>query len=113
MSALCLARGIRQEFSAPYSQWQNGQAEVTFAPITGLSTASLDQSGLVTSYWEDSVRLTVVCLNRIGEPAAANIAKGFPSNFSRLERLHNAPILNRLNGIYPLGVLVYARVPAW
>ena len=72
-------------------------------PIIGLSTASLDQLGLVTSYWEDSVRLTVLCVNRIGEPATANVSEGFPEAFSRLERLHivHAPIVTRLNGIYP------------
>ena len=110
--AFCLERGIRQEFSAPYSQWQNGSAESVFAPIISLSTAALDQSGLVRSYWEDAVRLAVLCINRIGELPAANTAKGFPVDFSRLERLHNAPIPTRLNAIYPLAVLTYARVPS-
>ena len=50
-------------------------------------------------------------MNRIGESSGVNIDKGFPAHFSRLERLHNAPIVTRLNGIYPLGVLAYARVP--
>ena len=107
----CVAKGIRQEFSAPHSQWQNGSAETTFSPIMSLSTASLQQSGLVNNHWEDAVRLTVLCINRIGEPASSNVAKGFPEGYSRLERLHAAPIITRLNGIMPLGVLTYARVP--
>ena len=76
-----------------------------------LAVSSLHQSGLVHSYWEDAVRLAVLCLNRIGEPTKSNVEKGFPESFSRLERLHGVPIPTRLNGIYPLGVLAYARVP--
>ena len=47
---MCEARGIRQEFSAPYSQWQNGKAERTFGTCNQLSTASLYQSGLKRLY---------------------------------------------------------------
>jgi transposase InsO family protein len=111
LADFCLAKGIRQEFSAPYSQWQNGSAEIMFQIIMNLAVSALHQSGLVHTYWEDAVRLAVLCLNRIGEPAKANIEKGFPEAFSRLERLHGVPIPTRLNGIYPLGVLAYARVP--
>ena len=63
----CQEKGIRQEFSAPHSQWQNGSAETTFNVILGLSVASLFQSGLNRGYWEDSVRLAVQCVNRVGE----------------------------------------------
>ena len=82
-----------------------------FQIIMNLAVSSLHQSGLVHSYWEDAVRLAVLCLNRIGEPTKSNVEKGFPESFSRLERLHGVPIPTRLNGIYPLGVLAYARVP--
>lgn len=107
----CLQKGIRHEFSAPYSQWQNGAAERMFQTILNLAVSSLHQSGLLHRYWEDSVRLAVLCINRIGEPANKNLDKGFPEMFSRLERLHGVAIPTRLNGIYPLGVLAYARVP--
>ena len=45
VAAFCLAKGIRHEFSAPYSQWQNGSAERMFQTILNLSVASLHQSG--------------------------------------------------------------------
>ena len=73
--------------------------------------ASLFQSGLNRGYWEDAARLAVLCETRVGELPQSNINKGFPKQFSRLERLHNVSIPTRLNGIYPLGVLAYARVP--
>ena len=112
VAEFCLAKGIRHEFSAPYSQWQNGSAERMFQTILNLAVASLHQSGLVHTYWEDAVRLAVLCINRIGEPEDLNIARGFPAAYSRLERLHSLTIATRLNGIYPLGVLVFARVPS-
>jgi transposase InsO family protein len=52
VAAFCLQKGIRHEFSAPYSQWQNGSAERMFQTILNLSVASLYQSGLVHSYWD-------------------------------------------------------------
>ena len=112
MSDFCLQKGIRQEFSAPYSQWQNGSVESVFNTVLNLAVASLHQSGLVHNYWEDAVRLAVLCINRIGEPELVNVQKGFPATYSRLERVHSTLIPTRLNGIYPLGVLAYARVPA-
>ena len=83
-----------------------------FQTVLNLSVAALHQSGFVHSYWEDAVRLAVLCINRIGEPAVLNVEKGFPASFSRLERLHSLAIPTQLNGIYPLGVLAFARVPS-
>jgi transposase InsO family protein len=112
LAEYCLQKGIRHEFSAPHSQWQNGSAESMFNTILNLSVASLHQSGLVRGYWEDATRLAVLCIDRIGEPANVNIQKGFPAGYSRLERMHSLAIPTRLNGIYPLGVMAFARVPA-
>ena len=111
VTSLCAARGIRQEFSAPYSQFQNGKAERTFDTILNLATAGLHQSGLSEGYWEYSVRNSTLAVNRIGELPTKNTKKGFPAHYSRLERLKNQSIPTQLNGIYPLGVLVYKRVP--
>ena len=112
VEAECSARGIRQEFSAPYSQWQNGKAERSFRTILSLATASLYQSGLKDAYWELACRLAVVAITRIGELPAGNLKKGFEPTWSKLERFKNMSIPTRLNGLYPFGCLVYKHLPA-
>ena len=49
VASFCLSKGIRHEFSAPYSQWQNGSAERMFQTVLNLSVAALHQSGFVHS----------------------------------------------------------------
>ena len=110
--AECAERGIRQEFSAPYSQWQNGKAERCFGTVLPLAAASLFQSGLSEAYWEYAIRLAIVSTNRIGESSSKNISKGFEPNWSKWERLLGKSIPTRLNGIYPFGCSVYKHVPA-
>ena len=94
--AECAERGIRQEFSAPYSQWQNGKAERCFGTVLPLAAASLFQSGLTEAYWEYAIRLAVVSTNRIGEVGSKNVAKGFEHSWSKWERLMGKSIPTRL-----------------
>ena len=110
--AECAERGIRQEFSAPYSQWQNGKAERCFGTILSLAAASLFQSDLAEAYWEYAVRLAVLATNRISEPKVKNVEKGFDACWSKYERLLNKSVPTRLNGIYPFGCSVYKHIPA-
>ena len=84
--ALCASRGIRNEYSAPYSQWQNGKAERAFNSILDLATAALHQSGLSTTYWPFATRLAVLAINRANADSGKNVLKGFPADYSKLDR---------------------------
>ena len=104
---LCEARGIVQQFSAPYSQWQNGKAERAFATILNMMRPSLYQSGLARAYWPYSARLAVTAINRTPVARGDNVKKGFPPNYSKLERLYHMEVPTQMNGVYPLGMLAF------
>jgi len=107
---LCRSRGIVQQFSAPYSQWQNGKAERVFGTLLNLMRPALYQSGLAREYWPFAARLSVIAVNRTPVEGADNAQKGFPSMFSKLERLHQMEIPSQMNGVYALGTLAFKHV---
>ena len=107
---LCETRGIVQQFSAPYSQWQNGKAERAFGTILNMMRPSLFQSGLARSYWPFAAKLAVLAINRTPVDRADNIAKNFPPTYSKLERLHQMEIPTQMNGVYALGTLAFKHV---
>jgi histone deacetylase 1/2 len=110
VQVLCEARGIAQQFSAPYSQWQNGKAERAFGTLLNLMRPALFQSGLGRSYWVYAARLAVIAVNRTPVDEADNIAKNFPPSYSKLERLHQMEIPTQMNGVYALGTLAYKHI---
>ena len=110
--SICAGRGIRNEYSAPYSQWQNGKAERAFNSLLDLATPALHQSGLAPTYWPFAIRLATLALTRARADPAKNVEKGFPASYSKMERLLDREVPTQLNGIYALGVLAYKKIPA-
>ena len=108
---ICAGRGIRNEYSAPYSQWQNGKAERAFNSILDLATPALHQSGLSPAYWPFAIRLAVLAITRARADPAKSVEKGFPASYSKLERLLGKEIPTQLNGIYALGLAAYKKIP--
>ena len=100
---LCRRRGIVQQFSAPYSQWQNGKAERAFGTILNLMRPALYTSGLARSYWPFAAKLAVISINRTP-------VDGVALSYSKLERLHQMEIPSQMNGVYALGRFAFKHV---
>jgi len=107
----CVKKGIACHYSAAHSQWQNGKSERSNRTIIELSSAGLHQSGLSPKFAPFALRLAVTSTNRVPANPAKNTAKGFPKDFSRFERWLNRAVPSQLNGIYPLGILAYKKIP--
>ena len=48
---LCRRKGVRLEFSAPYTPQENGKVERNWGTITPMARCLLEQSGLEKEYW--------------------------------------------------------------
>ena len=48
---LCRRKGVRLEFSAPYTRQENGKVERNWGTITPMARCLLKQSGLEKEYW--------------------------------------------------------------
>ena len=48
---LCSRKGVRLEFSAPYTPQENGKVERNWGTITPMARCLLEQSGLEKEYW--------------------------------------------------------------
>jgi hypothetical protein len=107
---LCEKRGIIQQFSAPYSQWQNGKVERLYDTTLGMVRPTLFQSGLARAYWPFAAKLAIISINRTPVDRADNVAKGFPPGYSKLERLYQMQIPTRMNGVYALGTLAFKHI---
>jgi hypothetical protein len=54
---------VRNHFSTPYEQWQNGSAESSINSITMLGRTVMAESGLGGRYWFSAVTHAVNCRN--------------------------------------------------
>ena len=48
---LCRRKGVRLEFSAPYTSQENGKVERNWGTITPMARCLLEQSGFEKEYW--------------------------------------------------------------
>ena len=65
MQKLCLSYGIRQEFSAPYSQEQNGVAERSWRTLGRMAKAMLKDAGLSKTFWAEAMETASFIANRL------------------------------------------------
>jgi transposase InsO family protein len=65
MRALCQKLGIKQEFSAPYSQAQNGVAERSWRTLGQMAKAMLKDSGLPKHFWAEAMDSACFTANRL------------------------------------------------
>lgn len=68
----CRQRGIKREFTAPYSSGQNGLAERKNHSLQKTTRALLKQAGLPLPYWGEAVVLAAYLHNRLLGAAAAD-----------------------------------------
>jgi len=86
---MCEAEGIVQEFSAPYTAPQNGEAERANRTVIETARTMLQASGLPLSLWAESVLTAVYLRNRIVNRQSGNrtpyeIFHGKPPSYSHL-----------------------------
>lgn len=65
MAALCYSRGIYQEFSAPYTPQQNGEAERANQTLINTATAMIHDSPLSLELWAEAVCTAAYVRNRV------------------------------------------------
>ena len=65
MKSLCQSLGIRQEFSAPYSQAQNGVAERSWRTLGRMAKTMLRDSGLPKRFWAEAMNTACYTANRL------------------------------------------------
>ena len=59
---LCRRKGVRLEFSAPYTPKENGKVERNWGTITPIARCLLEQSGLEKEYWPYAINMARVRL---------------------------------------------------
>ena len=60
----CIARGIRREFTAPYTHAQNGVAKRKSTHIAQIARAFMKKKGMPHVYWAEVISTTVYIMNR-------------------------------------------------
>ena len=65
MKSLCRKLGIKQEFSAPYSQAQNGVAERSWRTLSRMAKAMLKDAGLPKKFWAEAMNTVCYTGNRL------------------------------------------------
>jgi len=65
MKSLCRKLGIKQEFSAPYSQAQNGVAERSWRTLGRMAKAMLKDAGLPKKFWAEAMNTACYTGNRL------------------------------------------------
>ena len=68
---LCDSKGIAQEFSAPYNQWQNGVAERSWRTLGDKTRAMMNASGLPAPFWGHALQHATYLVN-ISPPTAVS-----------------------------------------
>ncbi len=65
-----MQNGVKQSASSPYTQYQNGFAEVTMQQVQNQIRCTLYELGLPHSYWGETFEYTIFTWNRT--PKATN-----------------------------------------
>ncbi|KAI3802056.1 hypothetical protein L1987_30180 [Smallanthus sonchifolius] len=65
MELFCLKKGIRHEFSAPYTPQQNGVAEWKNRTLTETARTMLSDARLPVTFWAEAVNTACHVLNRV------------------------------------------------
>ena len=80
---LCDAKGITQEFSAPYSQWQNGVAERSWRTLGDKTRAMMIASGLPASFWGHALIHATYLVNISPTTAVSGYSCPFEAFYNR------------------------------
>jgi transposase InsO family protein len=68
--AWCRSKGIALEFSAPYSQWQNGRAERAWRSLSESAKSMLTHAGLDNEFWVLAMQCAAYVRNRVPSAGA-------------------------------------------
>ena len=96
------ANGIRQELSAPHSQYQNGFVERHIQTIQNMIASALHTSGMTKGYWGEAALWAKTTWNAI--PRLDNDLKS--PNFAVTGRQIEASFM------HPFGCKAFARIPS-
>jgi transposase InsO family protein len=109
MIAFCAEKGIRQRFSAPYSQWMNHCAERNMRTVGEMTVTTLIHGNLPKRAWGWATLHACEVINRTIEKAAGS--EKLP-NMTRLERWKGVALPGQTKGLYPFGCLAFKHIPA-
>ena len=104
LAAWCRKRGVTQELSAPYCQWQNGIAERCVRTVWNGAEAMRKHAGMPARYWPYSIQAFAYTRSRL--------AMG-DDDRSPVERWHSitVPLSKRLAHLRTLGCRCYVHIP--